>query len=115
MKCPHGTPDGDTCPGCSGGLARVCPECSRYGGRCWRHTNTTVVVPPYTFRPFEPIDSTVSPTVISLDGGIERVGVLPGLSWAPPPAVRALALAVEAKVPGAQYTCSTSSFTRGLS
>jgi hypothetical protein len=67
MKCPHGLHEGDGCPDC-GGLARVCIECARCGGRCWRHTNTTVVVPPYTFRPFEPIDSTVHPVVISPAG-----------------------------------------------
>lgn len=89
MKCPHGLHEGDGCPGC-GGLARVCIECARCGGRCWRHTNTTVVVPPYTFRPFDPIDSTVHPVVISpagLEAGVVPAGVLPGLSWAPPPAI----------------------------
>ncbi len=88
MKCPHGTPEGDICMGC-GGLAQVCPGCSRAGGRCWRHVNNTVVVPPYTFRPFEPIDSTVYPFVVTPASVAVSapMGVASGMSWAPPPAV----------------------------
>jgi len=96
MKCPHGTPAGDVCMGCGGGLARVCLECSRIGGRCWRHP-AAVVVPPYTFRPFEAIDSTVRPIVISPEGeaaGLAAVpaGILSGMSWAAPPAVTPLSM-----------------------
>lgn len=75
--------------GCGGGLARACPECTRIAGRCWRHTNTTVVVPPYTFRPFGPVDSTVYPFVVTPEGAAAALPtkVMPGLSWAPPPAI----------------------------
>lgn len=88
MKCPHGTPEGDICMGC-GGLAQACPGCSRAGGRCWRHISTTVVVPPYTFRPFEPVDSTVYPFAVTAEGAAVAVptNVVPELSWAPPPPV----------------------------
>lgn len=76
MTCVHGRPAGAFCPHCAG-VART-------------YSAETVVVPPYTFRPFEPIDSTIHPVVISSEGlsaVVVPVGVLPGLSWAPPPAV----------------------------
>lgn len=88
MKCPHGVPEGGPCRDC-GGVARSCPGCTR-SGRCWRHPMPTVVVTPYTFRPFEPIDSTIHPFVVSPAGEDltpAPAGILPGLSWAPPPAV----------------------------
>lgn len=89
MKCPHGTPEGDICMGCGGGLARICVECTRIGGRCWRHANVAVIVPPYTFRPFEPLDSTVYPFVVTPGSATAAVptNVAPGLSWAPPPVI----------------------------
>lgn len=76
MNCVHGRPAGAFCPHCAG-IART-------------FTADPVVVPPYTFRPFEPIDSTVRPVVISAEGlaaGGVPDGILQGLSWAPPPAV----------------------------
>lgn len=75
MNCIHGRPFGAFCPHCAAILGPRAPA--------------RVVVPPYTFRPFEALDSTVYPFVVTPEGAAAAVptNVIPGLSWAPPPPV----------------------------
>lgn len=73
MNCIHGRPFGAFCPHCAKILGASPP----------------VVVPPYTFRPFEPVDSTIYPFVVTPVGipAEAPMGVASGMGWAPPPAI----------------------------
>lgn len=83
MTCVHGVSSGSLCAACP----IACFDCSRLtGGRCWRHTTTTVVLPAYTFRPFEPIDSTVHPFVVASPVVSMRVEAARGSTLGLPPA-----------------------------
>jgi hypothetical protein len=100
VNCIHGRPFGAFCLHCNQILGPGKP--------------LQVVVPSYTFRPFEPVDSTVYPFVVTPVGipTAAPMGIAAGMSWAPPPAVVALALAVENREAEPRYILSTSSFSR---